>query len=848
MKEEEEEDEEDEEAQLMANMGLPLAFGSSSKQRRGGRRSNRKPATCWEEPTEEEGDLPLSHSMKETTEETQAAGWEAYWAEQGEALLWSSWLEKLPETDQGSGTAPWEDPHSEAAWDTHATETYYSYWDQYLYWAARGWSAEQPAWEGNTGGVGGTETEGGREGRTEDQQRAGEDEALGDDAGGLKDLFAHSCTVAVRSESDSEAECVSVCDIRQQAERELCVSDRPSDGGSDHRGHAASSQGPTAQQADSQHAPGGADRQSGNRKATSNGEDDDEHHKPPGGGGAGVKRRHELDVEESPNLTPEEESPNLTPEEESPNLTPEEESPNLTPEEESPNLTPEEESPNLTPEEESPNLTPEEESPNLTPEEESPNLTPEEESPNLTPEEESPNLTPEEESPNLTPEEESPNLTPEEAWSKLGLKHNPEPLFQSVLSFRGGAAQKRPRQWLTQGAVRSVNKHTRFSEAGADHTPPQHRTALHKVKNFLEKNRKETQVTPWDRCETGGGSTQEARAEGGDEEAEEGDKVAVEREREEEQPDTSLACLETPDRLMADAPEGNTESAARNKKNKKNRKRQRGRKQQVPAEMAAEPQLAKYWAQRYRLFSRFDEGIRLDREGWFSVTPERIAEHIALRVEHSFPDSQLIIDAFCGVGGNAIQFALAGKRGAIVFEQVAKWSDILLNAFLWDSVLQMVVMVLLGRLEPHTLLAIDIDPVRLDLARHNAVVYNVADRIDFVQGDFLELAPHLLGDVVFLSPPWGGPDYLTAENLSMYLRTLLVLCVDGVAMGTTKIFRLAKLISDNIVYFLPRNADMDQIASLAGAGGKVEVEQNILNNKLKTLTAYFGSLIKSDSD
>ncbi|XP_010785823.1 trimethylguanosine synthase [Notothenia coriiceps] len=110
-------------------------------------------------------------------------------------------------------------------------------------------------------------------------------------------------------------------------------------------------------------------------------------------------------------------------------------------------------------------------------------------------------------------------------------------------------------------------------------------------------------------------------------------------------------------------------------------------------------------------------------EGWFSVTPERIAEHIALRVEHSFPDSQLIIDAFCGVGGNAIQFALAGKR----------------------------------------VLAIDIDPVRLDLARHNAVVYNVADRIDFVQGDFLELAPRLLGDVVFLSPPWGGPDYLTAE-------------------------------------------------------------------------------------
>ncbi|KAK5859393.1 hypothetical protein PBY51_020951 [Eleginops maclovinus] len=739
--EEEEEEEEveeevlDEEAQLMANMGLPLAFVSSSKQTRGGRRSNRKPATCLEESLEEEGDnlqvdnkVEACDSTKEATEETQAAGWETYWAQQGEALLWSSWLEKLPETDPGLGTAPWEDPHTKAAWDTHAAETYYSYWEQYSYWAAQGWTTEQSACEGDTGGdaaaglVGGTETEERRDGQTENRQR---DEALRDDAEGLKDLFAQSCTIAagVRSASDSETDtqCVSVCDLRQQSEREPCISDRPSDGGSDHRRHAASSsQGNTVQQTDSQHAPGGADRQRGDRKTMSNGEEDDDDGKPPVGGGAEVKRSHELDVEESP------------------------------------------------------------------------------------------------------------NLTPEEAWSKLGLKHNPEPLFQSVLSFKGGPAQKRPRQWLTKGAARSVNKHTRFCEAGGDHTRPQNRTTLHKVKNFLEKNWKETQVTPCDQGERGRGGTQEPEAEEGDKEAEEGYKDAeegdeeaeegdssdlmsildaektsasgtVESEREEEQPDKPLSCLEIPDFLMSDAPEGHSESAVKNKKKPKNKRSKRGRKQPVPAEMAAEPQLAKYWAQRYRLFSRFDEGIRLDREGWFSVTPERIAEHIALRVEHSFPDAQLIIDAFCGVGGNAIQFALAGKR----------------------------------------VLAIDIDPVRLDLARHNAMVYNVADRIDFVQGDFLELAPRLLGDVVFLSPPWGGPDYLTAEVFD--IKTMMQ--PDGF-----QIFRLAKLISDNIVYFLPRNADMDQIASLAGAGGKVEVEQNFLNNKLKTVTAYFGSLIKSDSE
>ena len=30
-------------------------------------------------------------------------------------------------------------------------------------------------------------------------------------------------------------------------------------------------------------------------------------------------------------------------------------------------------------------------------------------------------------------------------------------------------------------------------------------------------------------------------------------------------------------------------------------------------DIAAVPELVKYWAQRYRLFSRFDDGIKLDR-------------------------------------------------------------------------------------------------------------------------------------------------------------------------------------------------------------------------------------------
>ena len=55
------------------------------------------------------------------------------------------------------------------------------------------------------------------------------------------------------------------------------------------------------------------------------------------------------------------------------------------------------------------------------------------------------------------------------------------------------------------------------------------------------------------------------------------------------------------------------------------------------------------------------------------------------------------------------------------------------------------------------MLAFDIDGDQLAMARHNAAVYEVGDRIEFVLGDAFELAPAHAVDAVFLSPPWGGP-------------------------------------------------------------------------------------------
>jgi len=212
----------------------------------------------------------------------------------------------------------------------------------------------------------------------------------------------------------------------------------------------------------------------------------------------------------------------------------------------------------------------------------------------------------------------------------------------------------------------------------------------------------------------------------------------------------------------------------------------------------------KYWSQRRRLFSRYDEGIMLDKEGWYSVTPEAIADHVAERMGRMLTDraaaagakvdctgdacegaserggGAVVLDPFCGCGGNAVAFA---RRPAAEVSLVA---------------------------------CVDSDVSKLRMAAHNAAIYGIdPDRIVFVEADALEVleaygsggardgrvlsgevncgkgkegtqgtnaigddgegdapgkdgVPYRIGgtdllppavDAIFLSPPWGGMDY-----------------------------------------------------------------------------------------
>jgi trimethylguanosine synthase len=121
---------------------------------------------------------------------------------------------------------------------------------------------------------------------------------------------------------------------------------------------------------------------------------------------------------------------------------------------------------------------------------------------------------------------------------------------------------------------------------------------------------------------------------------------------------------------------------------KEKKKKRKGKFQSnIPLEIANDKTLKKFWYKRFSLFSMFDHGIRLDRgetcnrflfskqfwnfyfaESWFSVTPEKVANFTAERCK-----CDIIVDAFCGVGGNSIQFAKTCRRGEYFEAKLNDW-------------------------------------------------------------------------------------------------------------------------------------------------------------------------------
>lgn len=270
----------------------------------------------------------------------------------------------------------------------------------------------------------------------------------------------------------------------------------------------------------------------------------------------------------------------------------------------------------------------------------------------------------------------------------------------------------------------------------------------------------------------------------------------------------------------------------------------------------------KYWAQRHRFFSRFDEGIQLDPESWFSVTPEKIADHIANRlVQVQFDDSLsttasstftsatvksaearqglVVLDVFCGCGGNAIAFAKRPEIALVICVDVdeGKLHKTANNARIYN-------------IPPEKLLLVHANACFvLDQYQNGALKKESSEATTEVRETF----GYKLGDIsilpkqihfVFLSPPWGGIDYGNVGRRQFDLNCIHVKDENNIERNGEYIFVQAAYASENkqVVYFLPRNMNGLLMAASAlnvGFKGVIEMEQNLINGKFKTITAYF---------
>ncbi|ACI64516.1 predicted protein, partial [Thalassiosira pseudonana CCMP1335] len=129
----------------------------------------------------------------------------------------------------------------------------------------------------------------------------------------------------------------------------------------------------------------------------------------------------------------------------------------------------------------------------------------------------------------------------------------------------------------------------------------------------------------------------------------------------------------------------------------------------------------KFWAQRKRLFSRYDEGIQIggmeDPEMWYSVTPESIAGHVAERMVGMVPNNHdiVIVDVFCGCGGNSIAFARMNSADTGSNDVPIPLTKV-------------------------KVIAVDNDLSRLKMAANNAKVYGISSEdITFVHADAVDV-------------------------------------------------------------------------------------------------------------
>lgn len=165
-----------------------------------------------------------------------------------------------------------------------------------------------------------------------------------------------------------------------------------------------------------------------------------------------------------------------------------------------------------------------------------------------------------------------------------------------------------------------------------------------------------------------------------------------------------------------------------------------------------------------------NEKLKYDKEGLWSIThpteSNKITNIIKIFLKKKFNDNLksnvIITDATAGLGGNTISFS---------------------NNF-------------------YKVNSIEICKKRFEMLKNNMKIYNFKNLILY-NDNFVNIIDNLKQDVVFIDPPWGGPDYKLKKKVNININNIELYKIVNNLFGKCKIVCLK----------LPKNFNVENFVS-----------------------------------
>jgi 16S rRNA G966 N2-methylase RsmD len=160
--------------------------------------------------------------------------------------------------------------------------------------------------------------------------------------------------------------------------------------------------------------------------------------------------------------------------------------------------------------------------------------------------------------------------------------------------------------------------------------------------------------------------------------------------------------------------------------------------------------------------------LLMTNEGLYSITHAHYANQITNFIIQSLGSNKksndlIITDATANVGGNTLNFSKHFKH---------------VNA-------------------------IELSKINCHVLKNNVLkVYN-RENVNIICSDFLDIINNLKQDIIFMDPPWGGPDYKKKENLILQLSNI------NISTIIDNIFKNKN--ASMVVIKVPSNIDLNEI-------------------------------------